>query len=326
MAAVGRGSVRLGYVFPEIPGTLSLLAVATGYAASKMAPVKPKITTSEIFMDKRWLCLHWTTLKWIDILDRNVFRDPPNETFILSHDLVQEATGELAKARFTLERTGRTIRMHYNKVKEVADWNEAQGLDFELGTLVLHFKDEDFQSLEKNVEWQYPDTKNQNSEPCKEVSLTAIAGNSFKIGSGTKKRRVGSVVQRDSRFRRSVMGAYNSRCAITGCSVPEALQAAHISPYAGTTSDVVSNGMLLRSDLHALFDSFQMTIHPETLVPHFSSSAFALSHCEYRKLANRGQAINQPEQLFYRTDRALLRKHWNQFQKRAKRPIFPEIF
>lgn len=285
-----------------------------------------KTTTDETFMDKRWLCLHWTTFKWIDILDKKVFHEPQSRTVILSHDLVHESSGKLAKARFTLERTGRTVRLHYNKVKEVADWNEAQQLDFELGTLVLHFNDDDFRSLDKNVEWQYPNLKEQKSEPCKEVSLSAIAGNSFKSGSSTKKRSIGSVVQRDSRFRRSVMGAYNSRCAITGCSVPEALQAAHISPYAGTASDVVGNAMLLRSDLHALFDSFQMAIHPETLVPHFLASTFALGHCEYRDLANRGLAIAQPEQPFFKTDRALLRKHWNQFKKKAKKPILPEIF
>jgi HNH endonuclease len=266
-------------------------------------------------MDQQWLCLQWTSLQWIDIFDRNMFRHPPNENHILSHDLVHASTGEILSAKFTLERHHRTVRLHYDKLKEVADWNLDRNRDFEAGTLVLHFKDDNFQFLDKNVEWRYPGRRDRKSSPCKEVSLSTIGGSHYDGAVGTKKRHVGTVVQRDSKFRRSVMGAYGGRCAITGCPIPQVLQAAHIFPYAGRASDVVSNSVLLRRDLHALFDSFQMGIDPDTLVPKFSPSIMNLGYREYLRLAKSGRPMSIPTQTFYQPNRALLKKHWNRFEK-----------
>lgn len=50
------------------------------------------------------------------------------------------------------------------------------------------------------------------------------------------------------------MNAYESRCAVTECQVTQVLEATHIVPYSGTQSNTLSNGILLRSDIHALFD------------------------------------------------------------------------
>jgi predicted restriction endonuclease len=41
---------------------------------------------------------------------------------------------------------------------------------------------------------------------------------------------------------------------VTGADALPALDAAHISAYSGPASDVIENGLLLRSDIHALFD------------------------------------------------------------------------
>ena len=63
-------------------------------------------------------------------------------------------------------------------------------------------------------------------------------------------------------FRDKVMKAYGGRCAVTGCDIPEALEAAHLVPYCGPESDHVRNGVLLRADLHALFDSHLLSFEP----------------------------------------------------------------
>lgn len=55
------------------------------------------------------------------------------------------------------------------------------------------------------------------------------------------------------------MKAYDDRCAITGVSAP-VLDAAHIRPYQGRHSNRPSNGMLLRTDLHTLFDRHLLTV------------------------------------------------------------------
>ncbi len=55
-------------------------------------------------------------------------------------------------------------------------------------------------------------------------------------------------------FRRTLLDAYGRRCAITGYDAEDALEAAHITPYRGPVTHHPSNGLLLRADLHTLFD------------------------------------------------------------------------
>lgn len=55
-------------------------------------------------------------------------------------------------------------------------------------------------------------------------------------------------------FRLALLRAYDGKCAVTGCDVAAVLQAAHIIPYRGAATDRVENGLLLRADIHDLFD------------------------------------------------------------------------
>lgn len=65
-----------------------------------------------------------------------------------------------------------------------------------------------------------------------------------------------------SGFRRSLLNAYGLQCAITGWPVEESLEAAHIIPYDGQNTNHIQNGVLLRSDLHILFDRFLISVLP----------------------------------------------------------------
>jgi HNH endonuclease len=60
--------------------------------------------------------------------------------------------------------------------------------------------------------------------------------------------------QGQTAFRLALLRAYDGQCAVTGCGVVEVLQAAHIVQYRGAVTDRVENGLLLRSDIHDLFD------------------------------------------------------------------------
>ncbi len=62
-------------------------------------------------------------------------------------------------------------------------------------------------------------------------------------------------------FRVLVTDAYSRRCTVTGERTLPVLQAAHIKPYADLGPNQVSNGLLLRSDLHILFDRGYVTIN-----------------------------------------------------------------
>jgi len=70
-----------------------------------------------------------------------------------------------------------------------------------------------------------------------EITLTAI------------KSRRGQV-----NFRQSLLTAFNDTCCITGCSVSSVLEAAHIISHSDETNYKVTNGILLRADIHTLFD------------------------------------------------------------------------
>jgi putative restriction endonuclease len=61
-------------------------------------------------------------------------------------------------------------------------------------------------------------------------------------------------------FRVLVTDAYARRCSITGEKTLPVLEAAHIRPYAAAGPQSISNGLLLRSDMHKLFDSGYLTI------------------------------------------------------------------
>ena len=63
-------------------------------------------------------------------------------------------------------------------------------------------------------------------------------------------------------FRFAVTDAYSRRCAITEERTLPALDAAHIVPYSQAGEHRVDNGLLLRKDLHALFDGGYVSITP----------------------------------------------------------------
>jgi putative restriction endonuclease len=67
-------------------------------------------------------------------------------------------------------------------------------------------------------------------------------------------------------FRVLVTDAYARRCAISGEKTLPVLEAAHIMPYARNGPHAVRNGLLLRSDLHKLFDLGYVTVTPNLRV------------------------------------------------------------
>lgn len=64
-------------------------------------------------------------------------------------------------------------------------------------------------------------------------------------------------------FRLVVTDLYERRCAITKERTLPALEAAHIRPYADGGEHSPSNGILMRRDIHSLFDQGYVTITPE---------------------------------------------------------------
>ena len=63
-------------------------------------------------------------------------------------------------------------------------------------------------------------------------------------------------------FRVLVTDSYDRRCAITNERTLPALDAAHIKPFSADGEHRVQNGLLMRRDLHALFDRGYLTVTP----------------------------------------------------------------
>lgn len=93
-------------------------------------------------------------------------------------------------------------------------------------------------------------------------------------------RTLTSIVRRRGQgaFRKKLLKAYAGQCAVTGCTIEALLEAAHIVPYLGDDTNVVSNGLLLRADIHTLFDLGLLWIDPENLVIEIADG---LKHSEY---------------------------------------------
>lgn len=61
-------------------------------------------------------------------------------------------------------------------------------------------------------------------------------------------------------FKRAVADAYRHRCAVTASATFPSLEAAHIRPFADGGAHAVSNGLLLRTDVHRLYDRGYLSV------------------------------------------------------------------
>ncbi|WP_296645161.1 HNH endonuclease, partial [Roseinatronobacter sp.] len=109
-------------------------------------------------------------------------------------------------------------------------------------------------------------------------------------------------------FRVLVTDIYRRRCAITNERTLPALEAAHIRPYADGGLHEASNGLLLRRDVHSLFDSGYVTVTPEL---RFEVSRRIREEFDNGKhyYALHGQQITKPDDPKLLPDRAALAWH-----------------
>ena len=70
----------------------------------------------------------------------------------------------------------------------------------------------------------------------------------------------------DEDFRQKLFARYGERCMISGCAVPGLIEAAYVLPRTAFRLSRPGNGILLRSDLHTLFDLNLIGINPDDLL------------------------------------------------------------
>lgn len=101
-----------------------------------------------------------------------------------------------------------------------------------------------------------------------DVVQDALAGVAVSPGFAEPQARYGEPVLVSPRlgqgaFRFLVTDNYRRRCAISGERTLPALDAAHIRPFADGGQHEASNGILMRRDIHSLFDLGYVTISPD---------------------------------------------------------------
>lgn len=133
------------------------------------------------------------------------------------------------------------------------------------------------------------------------------------------RRIVRELTARDGQqqFRQRLVTAYGGTCVVSECSVLAAVQAAHIRPFEGPATHHVTNGFLLRADLHALFDAHLLGIDPDTLEVHFHPGI--VESGDYKEL--NGVAVQPPGLAGASPDKAELAKRWELFQERCRQDL-----
>ena len=101
-----------------------------------------------------------------------------------------------------------------------------------------------------------------------------------------------------------LLDAYGSRCAATDYDVSEGLEAAHIRPYRGAHTNETRNGILLRADIHNLFDYGIVGVDPEAMKIMLNQRARSSKYAPLH-----GQQLRLPDDPKRQPDSELLVRH-----------------
>ncbi len=108
-------------------------------------------------------------------------------------------------------------------------------------------------------------------------------------------------------FRETLLKLYENRCAITGCETVAALEAAHVVPYSQGHHYEAKRGILLRADVHTLFDLALISIDPSTRTVVVAPGA----QCDYGHLD--GVKISDPKEPWAMLDLEDIQMHFRRW-------------
>ncbi|WP_240479167.1 HNH endonuclease [Pectobacterium brasiliense] len=98
-----------------------------------------------------------------------------------------------------------------------------------------------------------------------------------------------------------------AKCAISGCEIVDILEAAHITAYKNDTHNHVSNGLLLRCDMHTLYDLELFAIDPDLFVVYFAPQIQDKEYTRYH-----GKKLN----VTYKINHEALVERWKRFTEK----------
>lgn len=140
----------------------------------------------------------------------------------------------------------------------------------------------------------------ETDEASDDENATLVDSDQRKIIEKQIKQRRGQKTFRDQLLKSKPV------CAVTGCELIDILEAAHIDAYRNDSHNHISNGLLLRSDIHTLFDLNLIAIHPEKKTMHFSLDVLKNGYSTFE-----GKPINVNHSLLKQP----LSKRWDIYKK-----------
>ena len=176
------------------------------------------------------------------------------------HHLVRGPHGGSYYARCSLTVSGSAAVMDY---RCFADFNLRSGM--QLGIMGMQFPNRKRTEVPA-VSW------NQKILTSRQATVSIVdADGPSEVVFGNQRRRATQILRPgQAKFRSDLDLIYGARCCISGCPITWSLEAAHITPYAEISSNFPEDGLLLRADLHALFDANQLAIHPTKRLVYFA--------------------------------------------------------
>jgi putative restriction endonuclease len=148
-----------------------------------------------------------------------------------------------------------------------------------------------------------------------EIAADVPSGNSaYKPTEGDEREQILRQIRArrgQQAFRNELRTRYGDRCLVSGCEILHVLEAAHIRPYRGEPDNRSDNGLLLRADIHTLFDLDLIGIEPQSLTVHFH---LEVKGGEYTGLDGRVLFCSSGN----RPCEKALEVRWNAFKKRMR--------
>lgn len=124
------------------------------------------------------------------------------------------------------------------------------------------------------------------------------------------KQRFTNTREGQSAFKGKILKVYNNTCCVSGETIAELLEAAHIQEYRNKKSNHIQNGLLLRVDLHRLYDNQLLYIDSDYTI-HISNLVASPIYRQFH-----GLKITVPSIVNYRPSNQALKLRENEFRNK----------
>lgn len=188
------------------------------------------------------------------------FEEPITETVdVIQYEAFYSQSFILPKVKVTVDKLRQYHDNGYNRNMSMQSLSQS---------FFISYFEKEYDLLLNEV--SYPEAEDADNNLLSEI----ISDDYVPSGEDERSKIYKSIIQRrgQKKFRDAVREMYGDKCVITGCEILEILEAAHINPYKGEKDNHASNGLLLRADIHTLFDLDLIGIEPKELKVHLSDA------------------------------------------------------